>query len=263
MSQTLKASSTRDNAQMIERARKRLSKRAKRGFRGYPLATVALYGPDDRTATKLAIREGPGQIRVTAVVVFSPLQQQVGIGVASRADDVVHPSAILVPPIPVEGVMGDGGHRTQPRECAPEPVTSAQMCRMQSPRLATVEALGQVMRVPEVEIADLRALDTDYTEEVSRPHLECPGIPGRHRELGNFRQLSARPVVKRGVERWQLLDRIRQHRRCPASLGRVRGWHRMCRLCHGLSSSKVGSDAARILRQLARLSAFRGISDSL
>jgi hypothetical protein len=50
-------------------------------------------------------REGPGQIRVTAVVVFRPLQQQVGVGVASRADDVVHPSAILRPPIPVEGVM--------------------------------------------------------------------------------------------------------------------------------------------------------------
>jgi len=41
--------------QMIERARKRLSKRAKRGFRGYPIATVALYGPDDRAATKLTV----------------------------------------------------------------------------------------------------------------------------------------------------------------------------------------------------------------
>jgi hypothetical protein len=61
MSQTLKASSTRDNAQMIERARKRLSKRAKRGFRGYPLATVALYGPDDRTATKFAVGIVPAE----------------------------------------------------------------------------------------------------------------------------------------------------------------------------------------------------------
>ena len=38
---------------MIERARKRLSKKAKKGFRGWPVATVALYGPDDSTATKL------------------------------------------------------------------------------------------------------------------------------------------------------------------------------------------------------------------
>jgi hypothetical protein len=34
-------------------ARKRLSKRAKKGFRGYPIGTLAFYGPDDRRATKL------------------------------------------------------------------------------------------------------------------------------------------------------------------------------------------------------------------
>ena len=44
---------TRDNEHMLERARKRLRKRAKRGLRGYPVATVALYGPDDTSATKL------------------------------------------------------------------------------------------------------------------------------------------------------------------------------------------------------------------
>jgi len=46
---------------MIERARKRLSKRAKRGFRGYPIATVALYGPDDRAATKLTVGIVPAE----------------------------------------------------------------------------------------------------------------------------------------------------------------------------------------------------------
>src|SRR6266446_10536055 len=55
MSQSCKGSSTRDNEQMIERARKWLRKRAKRGLRGYPVATVALYGPDDTRATKLTV----------------------------------------------------------------------------------------------------------------------------------------------------------------------------------------------------------------
>jgi hypothetical protein len=59
------------------------------------------------------------------MVVFHPLQQQVGVGVASRADNIVHPSAIFVPTIPIEGVVGDGGHRTQTRERAPERVTGA------------------------------------------------------------------------------------------------------------------------------------------
>ena len=46
---------------MIERARKRLNKRTKRGFRGWPLATVALYGPDDTIATKLSVGIIPGE----------------------------------------------------------------------------------------------------------------------------------------------------------------------------------------------------------
>lgn len=32
-----------------------LDKKAKRGFKGYPLATVAFYGPDNQRATKLAV----------------------------------------------------------------------------------------------------------------------------------------------------------------------------------------------------------------
>jgi hypothetical protein len=47
--------------QMLERARKRLSKKAKRGFRGYPVATVALYGPDDTVATKLTVGIVPAE----------------------------------------------------------------------------------------------------------------------------------------------------------------------------------------------------------
>src|SRR3954466_12935883 len=38
-----------------EQARKRLTKRAKKGFRGFPVATVAFYGPDNRRASKLAV----------------------------------------------------------------------------------------------------------------------------------------------------------------------------------------------------------------
>ncbi|MEZ5308275.1 MAG: hypothetical protein R2684_14110 [Pyrinomonadaceae bacterium] len=34
---------------------KRLRKKAKRGFRGYPVATIAFYGPDNTAATKVAV----------------------------------------------------------------------------------------------------------------------------------------------------------------------------------------------------------------
>jgi hypothetical protein len=32
-----------------------LEKQSRRGFRGYPLGTVAFYGPDDQRATKVAV----------------------------------------------------------------------------------------------------------------------------------------------------------------------------------------------------------------
>jgi hypothetical protein len=44
-----------EDEQMLQRSCKRLVKRARKGFRGYPVATVALYGPDDTMATKLAV----------------------------------------------------------------------------------------------------------------------------------------------------------------------------------------------------------------
>lgn len=38
-----------------DRFTKALRKKADRGFSGYPAATVAFYGPDDRLATKVAV----------------------------------------------------------------------------------------------------------------------------------------------------------------------------------------------------------------
>jgi len=46
---------------MLERAHKRLRKKARRGFRGYPVATIAFYGPDDTIATKLTVGIVPAE----------------------------------------------------------------------------------------------------------------------------------------------------------------------------------------------------------
>ena len=40
---------------MFHKALWPLEKRARRGFRGYPVATVAFYGPNDKHATKVAV----------------------------------------------------------------------------------------------------------------------------------------------------------------------------------------------------------------
>jgi hypothetical protein len=46
---------------MLERARKWLSKKARKGFRGFPVATVAFYGPDNTRATKLTVGIVPAE----------------------------------------------------------------------------------------------------------------------------------------------------------------------------------------------------------
>lgn len=40
---------------LANRFQKRLSKKARQGFRGWPVATIAFYGPDLRRASKVAI----------------------------------------------------------------------------------------------------------------------------------------------------------------------------------------------------------------
>jgi len=53
---------TRHRRHRVRRARTTLQKKAQRGFRGYPIATIAYYGPDDKFASKVAVgiilREG-------------------------------------------------------------------------------------------------------------------------------------------------------------------------------------------------------------
>ena len=39
----------------IKKPRSQLQKLIKRGFKGYPVATVAYYGPDNKRATKAAV----------------------------------------------------------------------------------------------------------------------------------------------------------------------------------------------------------------
>jgi hypothetical protein len=45
----------------IKRPQSPVKKKARRGFRGYPVATVAFYGPDNTRATKVAVGIVPGE----------------------------------------------------------------------------------------------------------------------------------------------------------------------------------------------------------
>ncbi len=47
--------STKRRRHRVRRTRTTLQGRAQRGFRGYPIATIAYYGPDDKFASKVAV----------------------------------------------------------------------------------------------------------------------------------------------------------------------------------------------------------------
>ena len=48
---------------------------------------------------------------MTAIVIVGFLEQAIGIGIAARTDDVVDATAVLVPAVPVERVLGDRRQR--------------------------------------------------------------------------------------------------------------------------------------------------------
>jgi hypothetical protein len=57
---------------------KSLAKKAKRGFRGYPVATVAFYGPDDKRASKAAFGSVPEENgKVTELERWYPEEEDV------------------------------------------------------------------------------------------------------------------------------------------------------------------------------------------
>src|SRR5690242_18533163 len=82
------------------------------------------------------------------------------------------------------------------------------MGAVEGPRLGTPEALSEIARVPEIEIADLRPLDADDAEKVSRRHFEGTTIAGRYGDLAHLGKIAARAIVERGIVWRQMLDGI-------------------------------------------------------
>jgi hypothetical protein len=74
----------------IKREPTKLEKRARRGHRGYPLATVAFYGPDASRASKVAVGIVPSEnAKVTELQRWSSDSADVRFD-RSIADEILH-----------------------------------------------------------------------------------------------------------------------------------------------------------------------------
>ena len=168
--------------------------------------------------------ERPGEVRVAAMVVIAARQQPVGVGVAARADDVVHAGAVLVPAVPGKRVMGDRRHRAQIGQGAPQPVAGRDVRRVQRARLAAEEALAEIVVAPQVEIADLRPLDADDAKEMTLGNAEGSGIARGNDDLGDRRETLSRAIEKVQVRLRQRSNGIDDdRRRSPPGLRVVGG----------------------------------------
>lgn len=64
------------------------------------------------------------EVGVALVVVLTTAQHGVDVGIASRAQEVMHPTAMLIFTVPVEAVSDDGCQRTHVRQVRPQTVVS-------------------------------------------------------------------------------------------------------------------------------------------
>ena len=90
----------------IDRSKKRIAKKSKKGFRGYPLVTVAYYGPNNKVATKVAvglITEENGETRMQRF--FSTEDVRNDAGIQAQIIEIIDNAGALSVSL-VDGIMG-------------------------------------------------------------------------------------------------------------------------------------------------------------
>ena len=168
--------------------------------------------------------ECPRQVRVTAVMILRAAEEELRVGIAARADDVVNAAAVGVEAVPVECVVRDRGERPQVRQRAPQPVAGRHMGCVQRARFAGEEALAEVVCIPQVQIADLRSLDADDSKQMAGRHLEGARLARRHDGFGNLGEIAPHVVVERAVVGRELVDGVDDNGWRCTPRGCIGGW---------------------------------------
>src|SRR5262245_29430537 len=89
--------------------------------------------------------------------------------------------------------------------------------------LAAEEALPEIVRVPQIEIADLRAFYADDAEEMAGGNFERFGVARWHDGLRSLGEVPPRVVVERAVVGWDLVDGVDHGRGSGPAAGGIAG----------------------------------------
>ncbi len=130
-----------------------------------------------------------GQVRVAAKVELVAVEQLVNIRVAARPEEIVAPRAIRVDAV-VNGFVDDRRHRTQKRQARPETIEGRHMRGMQLLGSAGPETFAGIVKIPQVEVRDLRSL-----RQRDPADLACGHNPRFSRALRHDDVLFERPSV--------------------------------------------------------------------
>jgi hypothetical protein len=117
-------------------------------------------------------QHGADEVRMAVAVEIRAGEHGVDIRVAAAAQQVVDAAAIGIDAVLGEAVGGDGRERAEIRQARPQPVEGRDMGALKLARARRPEPFTRIVPVPDVEVADLCALDRDDAEK----------MPGRYRE---------------------------------------------------------------------------------
>jgi hypothetical protein len=90
------------------------------------------------------------------------------------------PATHFIDSVVLQTIRRNGDHGPQERQAAPETIVRRHVAAMQLPCPSSPEALTRVMRVPDVQITDLRPFGRQDTAHTASRN--GPGAPGTDRE---------------------------------------------------------------------------------
>ena len=93
------------------------------------------------------------------MVILTTSKQVVRVGIATRANHVMHRAAIFIDAIPTQRVVSDRRHWAQLWEAGPQLLACGDVCAVQSACFARVEFFVKVISIPQVQIANLGPLN--------------------------------------------------------------------------------------------------------
>src|SRR5580704_71746 len=139
-------------------------------------------------------RHGAHEVGMATVVEILPGQHAIYVRIAARAQKVVDAPAIVVDAVAGEAVGRDGRHRPQMGQGRPQAVEHRHVRRLELAGARSPQPLARIVEIPQVEIADLRALDRDDAKDMARRHF--PGPAGADRDDEGLDEAATRGVFR-------------------------------------------------------------------